>query len=554
MSFAPFKRLCGTGGAGLSRRGLFRGGGLIGLAGALGGPFRRAAAAAAPAVNVYEAIGVRPVINCYGVMTIIGGALTLPEVKRAMDEASRYYVHLDELADAVGKRLAQLTGAEWGIVTAGCAAAMAHATSACIAGADPEKLQRLPDLTGLKNQVIVPKYSRNVYDHAVRMLGVKMVEVANKDEYEAAFNAGTAMVYALEPNSPNNQSLGLDVLAPIAKRRGVPILVDAAAERLTIPNEYLSRSADMVAYSGGKLLRGPQCAGLLLGRKDLLQAAWYNSAPHHAFGRPMKVGKEEVMGMLAAVEVWVRRDHAAEWKQWESWCREIAASAERVAGVRAEVSSSTGRVAPSPRLSIRWDAKQLGITAAEATKLLLDGTPRIVVPPARQRPGAAPESISISPVMMSPGDEKQVAERIFAVLSNPPKINRPAAPAGPPANVAGQWTANLEFFTGTGSSEHTLIFEQEGNQVRGTHRGQLLSGDLQGFVQGDIIEFKSSHKYEGSFLNYAFSGKIDGSTMRGTVTDMSTITPGEYGEAHWTAQRHTYAEPQGAAPSRPVKN
>lgn len=542
MSMVLLKRL-------LNRRELFRNGGLLTATGLLGGSATRAGAASD--AGIYASIGVRPMINCYGVMTIIGGSLTLPEVKRAMDEASRYYVHLDELADAVGKRLAELTGAEWGIVTAGCAAAMAQATAACIAGADPEKLQVLPDLTGMKNQVIVPKYSRNVYDHAVRMLGVKMVEVANKEEYAAAFNDRTAMIYALEPN---NKEFGLEVLAGIAKPKGVPILVDAAAERLTIPNEYLTRGADMVAYSGGKLLRGPQCAGLLLGQKKLLQAAWYNGAPHHAFGRPMKVGKEEVMGMLAAVEMWVKRDHAAEWKEWEAWCRHIAGRAEKVPGVRAEISSSTGKVAPSPRLAITWDGEKLGISAAEVTRLLLEGSPRIVISPARRRAGSSGESIGISPVMMSPGDEKPVAERIYAILSNPPKIERPVVPSGPPAGVAGQWDAKLEFFTGTGSSEHTFVFEQEDAEVRGTHRGQFLSGDLSGIVRGNTIQFKSSHKYEGSYLNYAFSGTIEGSSMQGTVTDMSTITPGEYGEARWTAQRHPYAEPRGAALSRPVKN
>jgi D-glucosaminate-6-phosphate ammonia-lyase len=209
MSMALLKDLYDRGVRTFSRRDLFRDGGFLTLTGLLGGSAAPARAASASA-SIYESIGVRPLINCYGVMTIIGGSLILPEVRRAMDDASRYYVHLDELAESVGRRLAELTGAEWGIVTAGCAAAMAHATSACIAGADPEKLQRLPDLTGLKNEVIVPKYSRNVYDHAVRMLGVKMTEVANKEEYQAAFNDRTAMVYALEPN---NQEFGLEVLA-----------------------------------------------------------------------------------------------------------------------------------------------------------------------------------------------------------------------------------------------------------------------------------------------------------------------------------------------------
>ena len=214
---------------GLSRRELFGRGGLLAATGLL-----PRSATAAPSGDTYRAIGVRPLINCKGTFTIVSGSLTLPEVKRAMDEASRYYVHLDELMEAVGRRLAQLTGAEWGIVTAGCAAALTHATAACLAGADPEKLQRLPDLTGLKSEVIAPRYSRNVYDHAVRMLGVKIVEAANLEEFEAAFSPRTAMVMVLACPADTGP-FGLEPICRIAKKKGVPVLVDAAAEHLTIP-------------------------------------------------------------------------------------------------------------------------------------------------------------------------------------------------------------------------------------------------------------------------------------------------------------------------------
>ena len=278
----------------VSRRELVRSGSLLAVASATSGSL---VSGAAPGnglkigSEIYQSIGVRPLINCEGVITIIGGSLTLPEVKQAMEEASRHYIHLDELAEAVGARLAELTGAEWGIVTSGCAAAMTHATSACVTGGDPEILQRLPDLTGLKNEVVVPRYCRNVYDHAVRMVGVKMVEVDNTRDLEAALSPRTAMIYMFfgSANQPDggqvSRELTLETVAQIARQKGgVPILVDCAAERLS--NEYLKRGAALVAYSGGKLLRGPQCAGLLFGRKDLVKAAWLNAAPHHAFGRP----------------------------------------------------------------------------------------------------------------------------------------------------------------------------------------------------------------------------------------------------------------------------
>src|SRR5579884_531627 len=347
-----------------SRRDVFKRGGLLAGAGAILGNVKMAAAAVAETgANLYRAIGVRPLINCRGTFTIITGSQTLPEVKKAMDEASRSYVQMDELMEGVSKRLAEITGAEWGIVTAGCCAALTHTTAAAIAGAVPERMQRLPDLTGLKSEVIIPEYSRNVYDHAIRMLGVKIVEVRDRAELESAFNERTAMVYILA--GPGDEGpLGTQVVSEVAKRHNVPVIVDAAAEILTIPNVHLQRGATAVAYSGGKCIRGPQSAGLLLGEKNLLQAAWANSAPHHAFGRSLKVGKEEIMGMLAAVEMWVKRDHKAEWALWEAWLNHIAESVKQVEGVTTEVRQPSADLSNrTPELVVRW--KDKGFTGQE---------------------------------------------------------------------------------------------------------------------------------------------------------------------------------------------
>jgi L-seryl-tRNA(Ser) seleniumtransferase len=494
--------------------------------------------------NIYQSIGVRPLINCKGTFTIVSGSLTLPEVKRAMEEASRHYIHLDELMDAVGKRLAELTGAEFGIVTAGCAAALAHATAACIAGADPEKLQRLPDLTGLKNEVIIPGYSRNVYDHAVRMLGVKIIEVENLDELERACTARTGMIMVLgcpEDTGP----FGLEPIAQSARKRGVPVLVDAAAEHLAVPNVHLKRGAHMVAYSGGKCLRGPQCAGILLGQKDLLKAAWLHSAPHHAFGRPMKVGKEEIMGMLAAVEMWMKRDHDAEWRTWQSWLDHIARRVTAIGGVTTEVLQPDGLSNRAPQLRIIWDGARLGIYGKEAQEILYNEDPRIVLGGATGDARAeGPSTITIMPYMMTPGDEKIAAERIHSVLSRPPKIARAKPPADPPANVAGQWDVRLEFLLGTAA--HTLVLEQQENSLTGTHRGDVLAGDIAGAVEGNEIRFHSSHRYEGTRIRYEFAGIVRDGVMEGTAGLE------EYGQARWTAERHKYAEPGG--PVRPIKN
>src|SRR5690242_3265315 len=393
-----------------TRRDIFRQGGLFALAQAIGGDVRRAVAAPLEiGANLYQSIGVRPLINARGTFTIITGSQTLPEVKRAMDLASRGFVNMDELMEGVSKRLAVLTQAEWGIVTAGCCAAITHFTAAVIAGGNPERMQKLPNLEGLKNEVVVPAYSHQVYDHAVRMLGTKLVIVHEAADLERSFNERTAMAYILA-GPGDDGPLGTRAVCEVAKKWKVPVLVDAAAEILTIPNVHLRRGASAVAYSGGKCLRGPQAAGLLLGKKDILQAAWVNSAPHHAFGRSVKVGKEEIMGMLAAVEMWVKRDHKAEWAQWESWLDHIATSAKRVDGVTTKVNQPSADLSNrTPELLIQWDGAKLGITGQEAAKLLLDTDPRIVVSRSSgARPGNMASTIGVVPYQMMPGDEKVV--------------------------------------------------------------------------------------------------------------------------------------------------
>lgn len=482
--------------------------------------------------DIYQSIGVRPIVNCKGTFTIISGSQSLPEVKAAMEAASRHYVHLDELMEAVGKRLAELTQAEWGMVSSGCAAALAHTTAAAIAGADPEKMQRLPDTRGMKNEVIAPAYSRNVYDHALRGIGARFVEVRDFEEYKRAFNERTALIMVLA-GPGDDGPLGTAALAPLAKQHGVPILVDAAAERLTIPNLHLKRGADLVAYSGGKCLRGPQAAGLLLGRKDLIQAAWLHSAPHHAVGRPMKAGKEEIMGMLAAVEMWVKRDHDAEWKAWESWLQEISSSATKVKGVTTKVLQPNGLSNNAPRLQISWDGEALGISGQDAEKALYNGSPRLILggSSGSRRGGIKESSLTIMPYMMMPGDAKIAAQRIHEVLSQPSGA-AVAKPAPPSVNVDGQWDVELQYVLG--KSSHSLFLEQKDGELLGTHAGEQLHGDLRGTVEGGEVWFRSSHKYEGTRLGYEFLGKAAGDTIEGTV-DL-----GEYGQAKFTARRHSY--------------
>ncbi|MGI9073073.1 MAG: aminotransferase class V-fold PLP-dependent enzyme [Bryobacteraceae bacterium] len=537
---------------GYSRRELFRQGGLLTVAGALptmaetakgSGPDGRLMGRVKSSLNLYRSIGVRPVINARGTFTIISGSQTLPQVKQAMDEASRSYVQMDELMDGVGKRLAELTEAEWGIVTNGCCAALTHCTTACVAGTNPERMQRLPDLTGLKSEVIIPEYSRNVYDHAIRMVGVNIIEVKERSELESAFNERTAMVYILA-GPGDTGPLGTQAISEVARRHNVPVIVDAAAEVLTIPNVHLQRGATAVAYSGGKCIRGPQSAGLLVGEKNLLQAAWANSAPHHAYGRSLKVGKEEIMGMLAAVEMWKKRDYEAEMQQWQNWLDQISTSVKRVNGVTTRIEPPEALSNKTPVLRIEWDGDRLGITGQEVSKILLDTEPRIVLGGASgSRPDNMASSVSITPYMMMPDDHEIVAARVYAVLSKPPRFRNPPRPEGEPASVAGQWQARLEFTRG--SAIHTLILEQDGRKLVGTHDGEYVSGDLSGSVAGNQVHFRSSQKIQGTRLFFDFSGTVENGKIAGDVN------LGEYGEARWTAQRHEYQAPRGAV--RPAK-
>lgn len=495
---------------------------------------QRPAAAAAPGAgtNVYQSIGVRPLINARGTFTIISGSLMLPEVRAALDAAAQQHVHLDELMAAIGARLADLTKAEWGMVSSGCSAALTHATAACVAGGNPDLHVRIPNLNGFpKDEVIIPRHSRNVYDAAIRAVGVRVIDVGTAEELEAAFGPRTAMVYILAGPNADAGPLGTTAIAALARQKNVPVLVDAAAEILTVPNVHLEHGATLVGYSGGKCLRGPQTAGLLLGRKDLVQAAWVHSAPHHGFARSMKVGKEEAIAMLMAVEMWTRRDHKGEWSRWLSWLDHIATHVSRLDGVTTAVTETTTLSNRTPSLAIRWDPKKLGITGAALAKHLMDTEPRIATPGGRDREGES--SISITPYQMSPGDEKIVADRIYATLSNPPRQEAPVPPAAPGADVSGQWVVQIDYLAGT--STHRLHLKQTGGRVEGTHQGDFVSRDLSGTVDGNRVQFASTYtERNGDALNFRFTGSITGDEMAGAL-DM-----GEYLTGKWRATKYSY--------------
>jgi len=515
-----------------SRRELFHMGSMAALP-ALMGAAQQVKAATGPlraGPEIYQSIGVEPVINCRGTFTIIGASIELPEVRAAMDAAAQHFVQLDELAEAVGRRLAELTGAEWGMVSAGCAAGLKHVTAACVAGGNPEKLLRIPDLTGLdKTEVVIPRNSRSAYDHAIRNIGVKIIMVDTIDELEKALNPRTAMIYMSAGGPATSGPMSLENVAKIANPKGIPILVDAAAEGLTIPNVHLQRGAAVVAYSGGKAICGPQCAGLVLGKKDILQSAWQASSPHHGPGRDNKVGREETLGMVAAVEAWVKRDHNAEWAKWEGYLDNISKRVTQVPGVTTSVRQPRGLSNKTPTLSITWDPAKFHVTGEELAEECARTKPRIAM-------GGTPDSVEVSAWMMQPGNDKVVGDRLFALLSQ--KRAPKPAPAVPAANLSGRWDVTVEYFSS--KSQHSFTLEQNGNQLQGTHKGDFSVRDIFGTIDGDRILMRSIDRVPGDSITFTFSGSISNGVISGP------IHMGEYLTAKYTARRHEYQPNRGS--------
>ena len=371
-----------------------------------------AIAAAAPTTNLsatstsslYSGLGIKPVINGVGVVTVLGGSIMPPEVIRAMEEASRFFIPLPELEKKVGARIAELLQAPAAMVTCGAASAISVGTAACLSQGNPAKLRQLPNRDGIRYEVIQQKTHRSGYEHQMELCGAKVVTVETRKELESAINDRTGMMFFLN-KAENDGQIKSDDFIKIGKERGVPTMNDCASDATPKENlwKYTKQGFDLVIFSGGKALRGPQASGLLLGRKDLIEASLPAMSPFGGIGRGMKVGKEELCGLLAAVERYLKVDHAAEYREVDSRVTSIRAALKDVKGIETErhIPVIANEV---PHVTVQWDEGARGLTSQQVVEKLLASDPPIHV----QRPGKGKLLIS---VWMMRGDEHKIVGR-----------------------------------------------------------------------------------------------------------------------------------------------
>jgi uncharacterized pyridoxal phosphate-dependent enzyme len=365
--------------------------------------------------NPYEELGVTTVINCQGTMTMLGGSLLRPELEAVMAQAGRHFVSMPELEVAAGKRIAEMLKLPEGytaLVTSGAAAAIQSGLAGILTGDNEAFIKQLPDLTGLKSEVIIQKSHRNPFDHQLRTTGAKLIEIETRDELRHAIGPRTAMMHFTNFANAAGQ-IKVDEWAKLAKEYKIPCMNDAAADTPPVSHlwDYTNMGYDLVTFSGGKAMRGPQCAGLLIGRKDLVAYALLNNSPHEdTLGRSSKVGKEEIIGMVKALELYLNEDHEALTKEWQGRLELISRQIARVPGV------NTAFLVPDianhvPHMQITWDAAKISLTPKQASQLLRGSKPSIVMEPGEDRPGLVMNSF-----MLQPGEGKVVSDQLVRIF------------------------------------------------------------------------------------------------------------------------------------------
>ena len=365
--------------------------------------------------NPYEELGVTTVINCEGTMTMLGGSILRPELEAVMAQAGRHFVSMPDLEVAAGKRIAQMLKLPDGytaLVTSGAAAAIQSGLAGILTGDNEAFIKQLPDLTGLKSEVIIQKSHRNPFDHQLRTTGVKLIEIETREQLRQAVGPRTAMMHFTNFANAAGQ-IKVDEWVKLAREYKLPCMNDAAADTPPVAHlwDYANMGYDLVTFSGGKAMRGPQCAGLLIGRKDLVAYALLNNSPHEdTLGRSSKVGKEEIIGMVKALELYLNENHGALAAEWQGRLELISRQIARVPGV------STAFFVPDianhvPHMQITWDPAKISLTPQQASQLLRESKPAIVMGAAEDRPGLAMNSF-----MLQPGEDKIVADQLARIF------------------------------------------------------------------------------------------------------------------------------------------
>jgi L-seryl-tRNA(Ser) seleniumtransferase len=364
--------------------------------------------------NPYEELAVTTVINCQGTMTMLGGSVLRPELEAVMAMAGRHFVSIPELEVAAGKRIAEMLKLPEGytaLVTSGAAAAMQSGLAGILTKDNEALIRQLPDLTGMKSEVIIQKTHRNPFDHQLRSTGVKLIEIETRDDLRRAVNDRTAMMHFTNFANAAGQ-IKVDEWVQLAKEYNIPCMNDAAADTPPVSHlwDYANMGYDLVTFSGGKAIRGPQCAGLLIGRKGLVSYALLNNSPHEdTIGRSQKVGKEEIIGMLKALELYQQEDHDALAREWQAQLEEISRQLTKIPGVSTEY--FTPEIANHvPHMRITWDSR-VSLEPKQVSKLLHESQPAIVIGGGEGRPG-----LSMCSFMLQPGEDKIVAERLSRIL------------------------------------------------------------------------------------------------------------------------------------------
>ena len=365
--------------------------------------------------NVYEELGLTTVINAEGTMTYLGGSLPRPEVSAAMALAAEHFVPIVELEVAAGKRISELLKlpADYdAIVTCGAAAGMQSGLAGILTGNNPKFIQQLPDLTGMKSEVIIQKSHRNPFDHQLRSTGAKLVEVESREDLKRAINPQTAMMHFSNFANAAGQ-IKVEEWVKLAHESNVPAFIDAAADTPPVSNlwDYAKMGYDLIAFSGGKAIRGPQCAGLLIGKKELIACALLNNSPHEdTLGRSQKVGKEEIVGMVKALECYLAEDSSALEKEWWHRLDQVSAEITRIPGVTTSfhVPDIANHV---PHMEIFWDPRKISLAPGDAASTLRKGSPSIVV-------GSSESGLEMNSFMLKPGEEKIIAGKLVQLFKS----------------------------------------------------------------------------------------------------------------------------------------